>query len=851
MILSILLSLFPALAITSPASAELTTSRTYTLDGDFDEGTYSNVVHSTPDQLQLDNTTTPFRFIWVAVSSKGTIVKIDTDTGSVLGEYRTAPDGQPKDPSRTTVDLNGNVWNTNRAGHSVVQVGLKENGQCIDRNGNGAIDTSTGLDDILAWTNAGDVDTDGGVETAADECILKYVLVHSTGTRHLSVTPENNIWVSGIGSRVFQLVDGATGAILRTEGPVGVGGYGGLIDRNGVIWSTTSGSLLRWDTSLPLAPGNFTVYDRGYDYGLCIDSQGNVWSTTYGEGKIHKYAPNGTLLGAFSQGNTHAQGCVVDAKDDVWVAHSLGFSTVGHLKNDGSYVGTVPVGGGPTGVAVDALGKIWATNYFDGTVSRIDPAGGSVGPDGVTHVGAVDFTSKYLGGNLYNYSDMTGSTLTAPPNSGTWTVIFDSGEPGTEWGKIGWNDLVPEGAALSVTVASSEDGITFSDPPVTVIKDVDFDVPDGRYLKISVIFNRAPGGTPEAPAASPILYDLTVQIANQPPVVGAGGPYSGSEGTAISLSGATATDPDGDMLTYAWTYTTGVGVDAGATCSFSDVTVLNPTITCTDDGPFVAVLTVSDGTNDPVSSTADVVVNNANPAVDISAPAEGSLYAIGSPTSLTADFTDDGTNDTHTCSIDWNVTGALPESGVVDQAAGTCSETHTYASAGVYTINVNVTDDDGGIGADTIMVVVYDPAGGFVTGGGRIWSPSGALAADPAMEGSANFGFVSKYQKGATIPTGNTEFQFHAGGLNFHSESYEWLVVTGSNYARYKGNGTINGAGAYKFMVWAGDGTGAGGEDTFRIRIWTEDEFGVETTVYDNGTDQVITGGSIIVHTKK
>ena len=88
--------------------------------------------------------------------------------GAILGEYLTSPDGQPKDPSRTTVDLNGNVWATNRAGNSVVHIGLVENGQCVDRNGNGLIDTSTGFNDIRSWPNTGCANTNGGVSLAAD-----------------------------------------------------------------------------------------------------------------------------------------------------------------------------------------------------------------------------------------------------------------------------------------------------------------------------------------------------------------------------------------------------------------------------------------------------------------------------------------------------------------------------------------------------------------------------------------------------------------------------------------------------------------------------------------------------------
>jgi hypothetical protein len=144
--------------------------------------------------------------------------------------------------------------------------------------------------------------------------------------------------------------------------------------------------------------------------------------------------------------------------------------------------------------------------------------------------------------------------------------------------------------------------------------------------------------------------------------------------------------------------------------------------------------------------------------------------------------------------------------------------------------------------------------GWFLDSNGPDWPPiqfglpidNSALLQFVSPTGRANFGFVSKYKKGATIPTGNTEFIFKAADLNFHSSSYDWLVVTGSNYAKYKGIGTINGDGAYKFMLWAGDGE----PDTFRIKIWEEvDE--AEYIVYDNGFNQAIEGGNIVIHTNK
>ena len=111
--------------------------------------------------------------------------------------------------------------------------------------------------------------------------------------------------------------------------------------------------------------------------------------------------------------------------------------------------------------------------------------------------------------------------------------------------------------------------------------------------------------------------------------------------------------------------------------------------------------------------------------------------------------------------------------------------------------------------------------------------------------GKATFGFVAKYKKGATVPDGQTQFMFQTAGLNFHSSSYDWLVVAGET-ARFKGWGTVNGEEGYRFMLWAGDGD----PDTFRIKIWTE-AGGIETVVYDNGMNHPIGGGNIIVHKAK
>lgn len=148
-----------------------------------------------------------------------------------------------------------------------------------------------------------------------------------------------------------------------------------------------------------------------------------------------------------------------------------------------------------------------------------------------------------------------------------------------------------------------------------------------------------------------------------------------------------------------------------------------------------------------------------------------------------------------------------------------------------------------------ITTTTSDPTGGFVTGGGTIWSEADPEAAFMSEAGQASFGFVAKYKKGANVPDGNTNFVFEAGELHFHSSDYDWLVAAGKT-AKFKGTGTIDGLGDdFKFMLWAGDNDPD--VDTFRILIWQGTEEEPEVLIYDNGPNDPLTGGSIIIHKEK
>jgi hypothetical protein len=225
--------------------------------------------------------------------------------------------------------------------------------------------------------------------------------------------------------------------------------------------------------------------------------------------------------------------------------------------------------------------------------------------------------------------------------------------------------------------------------------------------------------------------------------------------------------------------------------------------------------------------------------------APGEPVAVGTVVAASVSFSDD-LADGHTVQWSWG-DGTPSTEGSLSIANGTgiANADHAYLNAGVFTIAASVSDACGGAAA-TRQVVVFDPSAGFVTGGGWIVSPPGAYAAEPTLTGRANFGFVSKYHKGATTPSGETEFQFQTASLNFHSDSYDWLVVAGAR-AQFKGTGAINGNPGYKFMLTAIDGALLGEAkryDRFRIKIWHPDMSASDVVDYDNQIDTTLQGGS-------
>jgi hypothetical protein len=193
-------------------------------------------------------------------------------------------------------------------------------------------------------------------------------------------------------------------------------------------------------------------------------------------------------------------------------------------------------------------------------------------------------------------------------------------------------------------------------------------------------------------------------VHNQPPTANAGGPYSGDEGAGIALSGATASDPDLDTLTYSWS------ADS-VLCSFDDASALNPALTCSDNGNFTATLSVSDGVNPAVTSNASVIVSNVAPTV--TSLAAGAAMACGQSNGVTLNFDDPAlANDTYTAVVNWGDASSDTYNAVSSGFAAS----HAYALAGQYTVSVTVSDEDGGASAASTATLTlnYTIVGGGV-----------------------------------------------------------------------------------------------------------------------------------------
>ena len=287
----------------------------------------------------------------------------------------------------------------------------------------------------------------------------------------------------------------------------------------------------------------------------------------------------------------------------------------------------------------------------------------------------------------------------------TLTVVDDDGGIGTDSLMVTVNNVAPTvDAGPDQTVDEGDTVIfngSFTDPGSADTHTITWDFGDGTAPVSGTLTPAHVYADNKVYAVTLTVVDddggigtdsLMVTVGNLPPVVEAGGDLSADEGDTVAFAGSFTDPGTADTHTVVWDF--GDGASAPGT--------LTPTHVYADNGVYTVTLIVTDDDGSVGSDTLTVTVNNVAPTVNAGADQsanEGDTVTFG------GSFTDPGSADTHTATIDWGE-GAGPEAGIVNGAAGTVSGDHVYAAAGTYTVTVTVTDDDGGTGSDTLTVTV-------------------------------------------------------------------------------------------------------------------------------------------------
>ena len=252
------------------------------------------------------------------------------------------------------------------------------------------------------------------------------------------------------------------------------------------------------------------------------------------------------------------------------------------------------------------------------------------------------------------------------------------------------------------------------------------------------------------------LIILTMLLAggcNKPPMITSLTPSATEVARGESCTvNCVASDPDADVLTYAWTVTGGAISGTGSTVTWTAPTA---------EGSYTVTVTISDG-EETASESCIIQVVNTPPIIASLTPSTTEIAPEGSCTIGCVASDADGDSLTYT----WTASG-----GAVT-GTGSSVSWEAPAAEGTYTISASVSDGHGGTASDSVDVVVEMKYGSI------------DIKSDPA--GAAVFlngvdtGNITPY-----IITNLTPGSYTVKLVNYHYKYREQTVVVAPNETTY------------------------------------------------------------------
>ena len=331
-------------------------------------------------------------------------------------------------------------------------------------------------------------------------------------------------------------------------------------------------------------------------------------------------------------------------------------------------------------------------------------AGSATDPGADTHTFTWDF-----GDGTSPAGGMTASHIYAIPGTYTvtLTVVDDDGGVGSDTLTVTVNDLPIDVDAGADQTGNEGDTLSFSggftDPSSAGPYTYAWDFGDGgtasgtltpahTYVEDGVYTVTLTVTNANAETSSDTLL---ATIGNVAPDVDAGPDQAIVEGGTVTLAPAVFSDP-GSLDTHTAVIDWGDGAAGPGVLDPAAGTVSGSHVYA-DDGTYTVTVTVTDDDGAAGSDPLAVTVANVAPAVDAG---DDQTVNQGDTVTFAGSFTDPGTADTHT--FVWNFGDGSPP------APGTLTPSHVFGSAGTYIVSLTVFDDDGGTGADTLVVTVVE-----------------------------------------------------------------------------------------------------------------------------------------------